>query len=178
MKSIFIASLLLLTGCSATPLDLSEQISRSSPQSLQLTAPPPSSLSLAWQPRPIDDFIISQNADGLIGGTRYQDIAIGRLISRRVAELLGSVTTLDPLSANQVIVTIEDARLGYKYGISRLAYANLLLNVTISADDRSHSKIYYRQSSDGTERSAAESLDVLFDSIAIEIAQDVLATLI
>jgi len=178
VKSIFFALLLLLAGCSAMPLELTEHISVNSPQTLQLVAPPPTSLNLAWQPQPIDDFIISQNADGVIGHTHYQDVAIGRLISRRVETLLRTVTSIDSQSDSLVTVSVEEARLGYKYGVNRLAYANLLLNVAIAAEGRSHSKIYYRQSTDQAGLSASESLEMLFDSLAIEIAQDVLASLI
>lgn len=168
--------LLLLCGCSSAPFEITERLRLENPAALIIDSRPLASATLQWAPQPIDDFIISQNADGLKGRNVYQKIAVGRLISRRVEDYIGTLSKLDPDSPNRVIVTIKDAELNYKYGWSNLIYAKLLINAEITAGNQSRKKIYYRQVTNRPELTTEEMLAEVFDQIAIEIGRDILTS--
>lgn len=169
--------LLLLSGCSAAPLEISEKLSLDSPEMLIIDTTPPQSVSLKWAPQPIDEFIISQNADGFSGRNDYRDFAVGRLISTRVEDYIGTVSSIVDDSDNQATITIESVNLNYKFRLKKLAYAKLLVNAEITANRKSKSKIYYRQTMDPPKIDASKVLESLFDEVAIEIGQDILSTL-
>ena len=169
--------LLLISGCSAAPLEISEQLSLDSPEMLIIDSTPPKSVSLKWAPQPIDQFIISQNADGFTGRNDYRDFAVGRLLSIRVEDYIKTVSSIVNDSDNQATITIEAVNLNYKYSIRNLAYAKLLVNAEITVNRKSKSKIYYRQIIDQPKMEASKMLESLFDEVAIEIGQDILSTL-
>jgi hypothetical protein len=169
--------LLLLFGCSAAPLEINDRLDLGDPEALILDIIPPEKMSLNWAPQPINDFIISQNADGLTGRNNYQDFAIGQLISKRVEDYLGTVSRIVPNSDNRATVTMESAQLNYKYGWKNLDYVKLLINATVTVDRKSRSKIYYRQIVDQPELSESEMLDEVFDGVSVELGQDILSML-
>lgn len=177
MRIPLVLLLLLLSGCSVAPLAITEQLSLDSPEMLIIDKAPPESVSLDWAPQPIDDFIISQNADGFTGRNDYQDFAVGRLLSTRVEDYIETVSSVVAKSDNRAIVTIEAVNLDYKYSWKNLAYAKLLVNAEITANGKSRSKIYYRQIIDQPKMAATEMLESIFDEVAIEMSQDILTTL-
>lgn len=177
MKVLFLLLLIPLCGCSATSLEIPERLRLATPEALINDGLPPQDLSLNWQPNPIEDFIISQNADGISGRNDYQEIAVGRLISHRVEDYLGTLSRLDPKSDNRATVTIESARLNYRYAWNRLAYAKLLINAELSIRGKSNRKIYYQQILDPANFSEQEIFGEIFDRVAVEIGQDILASL-
>lgn len=177
MKKLLFVLLILLSACTAPPFEISEQLSLTSPAALIIEGVPPASLSLDWAPEPIEAFILSQNADGFTGGEDYQVVAVGRLISKRVEGYISNFSRLDQKSADHVIVTIEDARLNYKYGLNKLSYAKLLINAEIAINGESHRKVYFRQVDDQSDLSESTMLELVFDDVSIEIGQDILTTL-
>jgi len=64
---------------------------------------------------------------------------VGRLISKRVEEYLGTLSHLTSESDNLVVVSIESASLNYKYAWNGLAYAKLMINTEMTAEGRSKS---------------------------------------
>ena len=177
MNSVRYLLLLLLCGCTVAQFDLSERLTLDSPEALIVEGTPPAKVSLQWAPQPIEQFNISQNADGLTDRNDYRDFAVGRLISKRVEDYIGTVSQLVPAGDDRVTVTFNDASLNYKFGWRNLAYAKLLVNAEIQINNRSRKKIYYRQSVDRPELTAVAMLDAVFDEVAIEIGQDILGAL-
>lgn len=177
MRILFLLLLMPLCGCSATPLHIPERLSLINPEALIIEGTPPQDIALSWQPTPIEDFIISQNADGFSGRNDYQDIAVGRLVSQRVEDYIGTFSKVASKSDNRATVTIESARLNYRYAWKELSYAKLLINAEISINGQSNRKIYYQQILDRSDLSTPEMFGAVFDRVATEIGQDILTAM-
>ena len=177
VRILLVLILILLSGCTGAPLEMTEHLSLDNPEMLIIENTPPKNISLNWAPQPIDDFIISQNADGFTGRDDYRDFAVGRLLSTRVEEYINTVSSIISNSENRAIVTIEAVNLSYKYGWNNLAYAKLLVNAAITANGKTRSKIYYQQLIDQSKMTPSKTLESLFDAVAIELSQEILTTL-
>ena len=178
-----LALLALLGGCSLPVMYLPFRDApgpRQAEEASKLRGTAGGPVSVWWSPPDFPRRVDVQAASGFVGGASRQGVAIGPVLSRRVAAFLDAAVGLDPASRRVVAITVVEARTSFAFRPDGRALdrGECTLKVRVDVDGRPLEETYY--SSDtlkGTPASRASVLDDVLDEVAAMLARDVVRKL-
>lgn len=137
-------------------------------------------VGIRWSPPGFVQRVDVQSASGFVGGAARIGVAVGPVLTTRVADYLSLSVGLAPGSEREVAITVIEARTSFAFRPDGrfLDRADCTLKVRVDAAGRGFEETYY--SSDtlrGAPYSRAGILDDVLEEIAAMLSRDILRKL-